>query len=471
MQDEPIRVLLIEDDVVDQRAFLRAVKQQALLYHAQVAGSVAEARQMLAESQFDVIVTDYLLGDGDSFEIFEQLITTPTIFATGAGDEAIAVKAMKLGAHDYLIKDPDHHYLTALPVRITAALEHQRGRAALRASNERFRAFALWPPHRRSAFSRPMPKVCLYVNPQWLRIFNRSSEEVLGSGWASAIHPDDREAVVQAWTESCRGEKEFSREFRVVHPDGAVRWVHSRAASMQLDDRILGYMGTSEDVTERRLAEEQLRKSVAEKEVLLREIHHRVKNNLQVVTSLLQLQSGCIQDPAVVEQFRESQQRVRVMALIHEKLYQSVDLSDIDFAEYLRSLVPMLVRSNARGSIVEPKLDLAPCILDVDTAVPLGPITSELVSNSLKHAFGSRPRGTVTVGLADQPDGTIILSVADDGAGLPDTFDPAASKSLGMRLVRGLTGQIGGKLSFVSNPGACFQVCFQRRIETPDGKK
>jgi PAS domain S-box-containing protein len=466
MQSENIRVLLIEDDAVDQLAFLRAVKEQALPYEVCIAGSVAGARQALAEGEFDVIVTDHELGDGDAFEIFDKLITTPTIFTTGAGDEAIAVKAMKVGASDYLIKDTERHYLSALPIRIAAALQHQRDRKALQESDERFRALADSSPI--GFFQTDVEGNCIYVNPQWLQILGRRSEDVLGMGWANAIHPEDRGMVVDTWAESRRGGGIFSLEFRIVRPDGAVRWVHGRTAAMRLGERILGYMGTSEDITERHLTDEQLRKSIAEKEVLLREIHHRVKNNLQVVTSLLQLQSGSIQDPAVVEQFRETQQRVRAMALIHEKLYQSADLNDIDFAEYLRGLVPLVTRSNSRGAIVETKLEIDPCVLDMDRAMPLGLITSELVSNSLKHAFSARQRGAITVRLTSQRGGAIVLTVSDDGDGLPESFDPAASKSLGMRLVRALTGQLGGTFTFQNNPGACFQVSFPHQAEHPN---
>jgi PAS domain S-box-containing protein len=214
------------------------------------------------------------------------------------------------------------------------------------------------------------------------------------------------------------------------------------------------------DISERKEAEEEVRRSLLEKETLLKEIHHRVKNNLQIISSLLQLQASYLNDPASLALFAESQDRIRSMALIHEKLYQSASLAAVDFSEYLRSLVSMLFAAMSRGSI-RSELQLAPVTLGLEFAIPLGLIANELVSNCLKHAFRDRPDGIVRLDLEKTGAKEFTLSVRDDGAGIPASVDPENTRSLGLRLVRILTAQIGGKLDIRNEGGAEFRISFE----------
>ncbi len=216
------------------------------------------------------------------------------------------------------------------------------------------------------------------------------------------------------------------------------------------------------DITERKRADERIKNSLREKEVLLQEIHHRVKNNLQVISSLLNLQSGYIKDERVKQLFRESQDRVKSMALIHEKLYKSTDLARIDFSEYVRSLTQMLFQSyrSSRGTI-ELKARVEPVFLDIDTAVPVGLMLNELVSNSLKHAFPTGGPGTIFIDLEPRSKDDYTLSIRDNGVGVPADFDVDTSNSLGLRLVRILTKQIGGTLEFRSDKETEFKIMFQ----------
>ncbi len=216
------------------------------------------------------------------------------------------------------------------------------------------------------------------------------------------------------------------------------------------------------DITERKRADERIKNSLREKEVLLQEIHHRVKNNLQVISSLLNLQSGYIKDPVVKELFRESQDRVKSMALIHEKLYKSTDLARIDFSEYVHSLTQMLFQSyRATRGDIQLKSQVEPVFLDIDTAVPVGLMLNELVSNSLKHAFPTGGPGTIFIDLEPRSKDEYTLSMRDDGVGVPDDFNVETSNSLGLRLVRILTKQIGGALEFRSDDETEFKIQFQ----------
>ncbi len=204
-------------------------------------------------------------------------------------------------------------------------------------------------------------------------------------------------------------------------------------------------------------------KAELEKEALLQEIHHRVKNNLQVISSLLQLQINEISDPATAEIFRESQLRIRSMALIHEKLYHSESLARIDLADYLRSLVSLLFSTyeSSRGRI-SLELDLSPVFVSVDTAIPLGLIANELITNCLKFAFPTGRKGRVTVQLQALSGSAFRFRVADEGIGLPQGFAIDNSGSLGMRLVRILARQLRARCAWENlNPGTSFTLEFQ----------
>lgn len=198
-----------------------------------------------------------------------------------------------------------------------------------------------------------------------------------------------------------------------------------------------------------------------EKEVLLKEVHHRVKNNLQVISSLLNLQSAKISDPGTKDILRESQNRVRTMALIHEKLYQSTDLAQIDFASYLKSLVTFLSQSyRSKSDNVSIQVDAQNVMLDINTALPCGLIINELVSNSLKYAFPNNQTGNIIITCNQTTDGANIISVSDDGVGLPAGFNISINPSLGLKLVSNLVNQLQGKLDLQCDKGTTFRISF-----------
>ena len=225
---------------------------------------------------------------------------------------------------------------------------------------------------------------------------------------------------------------------------------------------------------QRRQAELQIEDSLAEKEVLLKEIHHRVKNNLQIISSLLRLQSSYITDEKAVEMFKESQSRVRSMALIHEKLYRSDDLARIDFADYIRDLTTYLFRMYKHASSnIELKVDVNNVSLGIDAAIPCGLIINELVSNSLKYAFPEdsfaagdndsrelESRGEVFVKLQPDGKGNLLLTVGDNGVGMPADLDFQNTESLGLQLVNTLTEQLDGTIELDGENGTTFRISF-----------
>ena len=213
------------------------------------------------------------------------------------------------------------------------------------------------------------------------------------------------------------------------------------------------------DISDRQRIE-QIEASLAAKEVLLQEVHHRVKNNLQIISSLLSIQSKQIQDPATLGIFKESQNRVMSMALVHEKLYQSDDLAKVDFADYIQSLSAALFRSyNLKLKTIALKLKLSPVFLNVDTAIPCGLILNELVSNSLKHGFPNNTPGEILIQLDANADQSFSLIVQDNGVGFPQTV-AETNQSIGLQLISGLTKQLHGAIERISDRGTLCKITF-----------
>ena len=226
---------------------------------------------------------------------------------------------------------------------------------------------------------------------------------------------------------------------------------------------------TAVDITEQKKAQEKIKTSLKEKEILLKEIHHRVKNSLQVISSLLYLQSKDLKDEETVNIFVESQNRIRSMALVHEKLYRSKNLAQINLSTYIRDLANALFRTySINSNKIKLIMDIQKTVLDIDTAIQCGLILNELISNALKYAFPKDLCGEINIALKLKQNNMVKLSVSDTGVGLPDDFDITDSGPLGMRLVESLVGQIHGKMEIEKNNGTAFKIWFKTKDFTEE---
>lgn len=222
--------------------------------------------------------------------------------------------------------------------------------------------------------------------------------------------------------------------------------------------------GTAIDITQQKQAEEQIKSSLVEKEVLLKEIHHRVKNNLQIVKSLLHIQSRRTQQEEALLVLQDSQNRIASIALVHEKIYRSADLAKVDFAQYVPSLATHLFHTyNVNSNNIKLKLETENIFLQIDTAIPCGLIINELVSNSLKYAFPNNRPGQITVRFNTQEQGKMLLTVEDDGVGISEDFDIEKSLSSGLKLVQALVKQLKGKIEIDRTQGTKFIITFVLR--------
>lgn len=290
-------------------------------------------------------------------------------------------------------------------------------------------------------------------------------EDFLGKKLKDVIPQNKREEHLAAFSKAVETGKTQMMEYQMPVQEG-MRYFEARLAVMN-ENRLVNVV---RDVTDRKLAEDLLKASLHEKEMLLKEIHHRVKNNMQVMVSLLSLQSNLIEDPQALAVFQDSKERIYAMSLVHEKLYQSADLARVNFSDYLNELILRLMEIFLISSDVSVEVEADDVGLGIDTAIPCGLIVNELVSNALKYAYPKGTAGKVMVNFhrvaSTENDSTVQsyqLVVEDFGVGLPPEFDPLNSSTLGLQLVKVLTGQLRGTLMIRRENGLAFEIEFSEK--------
>lgn len=307
-------------------------------------------------------------------------------------------------------------------------------------------------------------RVLLAVNDRVCQMIGCSRDELIGRS-ARVLYPGDAD-FEYVGTEKYRQIRERgtgSVETRWQCRDGRIIDVLMSSTPIDPGNLAAGVTFTALDITERKRAEAALRSSLEEKESLLKEVHHRVKNTLQVISSLLSLQVHQAGSAAVRSFLQDTQNRVRSMAVLHEILYRSSNLARISFPQYVKSICAHLARSYAADAgNIRLRREIAEISLSMDQAVPAGLIINELVSNAFKHAFPDRDGGEILVQVLSDDDRRLVLRVADDGVGMPDKTNQGA-ESLGLRLVDNLVRQLDGRLTIRSDPGAAFQIVFPLR--------
>lgn len=256
----------------------------------------------------------------------------------------------------------------------------------------------------------------------------------------------------------------YSGEVINVRKDGS-KFVSYLTASQLLSPtgEVIGSMGVSRDITESKEAEKRLKDALKEKEILLKEVHHRVKNNLQLISSILNLQSSYVNDENTINILKECQNRIKSMAFIHESLYQNKNFTKIKFSEYIINLSKNLVQSyKLNNNLIDIKLEIDEVFLNLDESIPCGLIINELVSNALKYAFTNKEQGEIEIKVKNKAD-KLYLSVADNGKGLPSGFSIENTQTLGLQLVNSLSEQLDAELKLSSNPeqGTRFEIEFK----------
>ncbi len=291
--------------------------------------------------------------------------------------------------------------------------------------------------------------------------FGRTYEAFL-----KCVHPDDRKLLTDSVNACLEKNAEYNVEHRIIWPDGSIKWVLERGDVIRdKNNTPVRMLGIVQDITQRKLAEDENIKSLKEKEVLLKEIHHRVKNNLQLVSSMLNLQFKGKEANRYMEAIEESKSRIRSIALIHEKLYRSKDFSHIDIAGYVKDLTSSLFKTYSdKSKGIELNINCDKIFVDVNTAIPCGLIANELVINSIKHAFPTEKKGTIEISCLDKND-NFVLSVKDDGVGLPEDSQLQGTNSIGLMLVKTLAEQLDAAIKIGRANGTSFEITVPKRAK------
>jgi len=373
--------------------------------------------------------------------------------------------------HSMPVREPDgsilwHGFLQDITARKQAEEALQESAAIYRAIGES-NDYGVWicAPDGRNT----------YASDSFLKLVGLTQEQCSNFGWGEALHPDDAERTIAAWKECIRTGGVWDIEHRFRGADGRYHAILARGVPVKnARGEIVCWAGINLDISRLKQTEEALRRSLEQKETLLREVHHRVKNNLAAIIGLLELQRESITErPPTGQllccQLAELGNRIRSMALVHEKLYQSDNLNRIDFHEYLQTLVAHLRHAFDPQGAIRIEVAAPGIFMDLDSAIPCGLIVSELVINALKYAFPSSQRqeaSTCEISVTAASDGELYaLTVADNGVGLPAGLDWATTRTLGLRLVRMLgQHQLGGQLELHGAHGTCFSLRFGSKI-------
>jgi PAS domain S-box-containing protein len=317
--------------------------------------------------------------------------------------------------------------------------------------------------------------LCDFFNQGWLKFTGRTLERELGNGWAEGIHPEDFARSMQTYLEAFVARRAFSMEYRLRRHDGEYRWIFDQGAPrFDSASRFVGFIGSCVDVTAQHEAHaalgqlnqvlaERVRERTAlatERETLLREVHHRVKNDLQLICSLLSLQEREVGDSPAAHALEDCGQRVQAIAQIHEQMYQSNDLARLSLSDHLRSLTSQVQRVGG-NSKVEFALDIGDGVtLGVDRAIPCAMIVHELVVNCFKHAFPGGRKGRVAVTCRREAGSLVSVAVQDDGVGMPERRADGPGGGLGWTLIEALSKQLEAKLAVTRRAGTLVELRF-----------
>jgi PAS domain S-box-containing protein len=331
----------------------------------------------------------------------------------------------------------------------------------------------------------PGPSI-IFANPAFTRMTGYAAAEVVGQTPRILHGPRTDQAVLDRLRQKLQRGEPFAGEAINYRKDGSEFFLEWQIAPLRNEDgSITNFVSIQRDITERKQAEERLQASVLEQQALLKEVHHRVKNNLQVITSLLRLEAGRIDRPMTRSVLTDMQHRIRTMALLHESLYRSRNFAAVDMAVYLNQLAANLFRAHASPAktdqlrleltaapppdSVRLQLEVASIQVGIDQAIPCGLLVNELVTNALKHAFPDGRAGLIQIELQPVGDGPELrLRVSDDGVGLPENIEERRKSSLGLLLVSDLARQLGGSLAITSHTGAIFEVTFAPQTSSRD---
>ncbi len=454
-----LKILHLEDNTNDTELVRTMLENAALDFDFKWVENEKDFVQSLESEKFDFILSDYSLPGYNGLDALRKsTLLQPEalfIFVSGTMGEEIAVETLKKGATDYVLKNK----LNRLVPTMQRALEEAREKGKREKAEDRYST--LIESAREIIFTLSPERELTSLNNAFETETGWDRNEWTGRDYRLLMHPDDIAKTEVKLLDTLSGKVSEGYEVRILCKNGNYLISEFLTTPLFEGNDVKEILVFARNISERKKTEEIIKKSLKEKETLLKEIHHRVKNNLQIVSSLLRMQASVIPDKAASDYLKIIEQRVKSMALIHQQLYNSEDLSGIDFKLYVSELCSYLFSAysinHERITLI---IDISEIQLDIDTALPCGLIINELVTNAIKHAFPDDRKGKIYIGLSKTPDEKNHLVISDDGVGSKEGLNLGSKSSLGMTIVTSLAEQLEAELEMTMQGGTKTEITF-----------
>ncbi|HRG46857.1 MAG TPA: histidine kinase dimerization/phosphoacceptor domain -containing protein [Leptospiraceae bacterium] len=467
----PLRILHLEDSPLDAELIRESLLELGEVLEIDLAASKADFLAYLEKGEYDIILADYRLRGFDAsvalLSANSKSPNTPFICVSGAISGEEAVELLKHGATDYVMKDR----LTRLPLAIRRALDEineQKARilaeAKLIESESHLRTILENEPECIKIVDAK-GKI-IQMNPAGLSMIEADSvEQISNQPVLNLIAPEYRGAYKEMHERVIAGES-VQLKFEIIGLKGGRRWLETHAVPMIENGKTV-HLAVTRDITESKKAEEKINALLTEKEIILREVHHRIKNNMSTLNAFLVLQMETVTEPSAIEALKDAGSRVQSMMVLYDKLYQTGIFSNISIKSYLPALISQIISNFPNSGIVKIEQAIEDFVLDSKRLQPFSIIINELLTNIMKYAFKGREKGfiKIEVGLktiSDLDQQFIFLTIQDDGNGLPETVSFENSTGFGLTLVEMLTKQLKGILQIDRENGTKITLEFKK---------
>ncbi len=456
---DTIKILHLEDDSNDAELICTTMNEALFSFDYKCVENEKDFIKCLLSAKYDIILSDYSLPTYDGLSALGKSVAiqpdTPFIFVSGTLGEDVAVESLKQGATDYVLKNK----LTRLLPTIYRALEETSQKEKRKKAEERYGT--LIESARDIISTITVDGKFTSLNSAFEEITGWSAKKWIGIEFKRLVHPDDMAKAEQNFRNTFDGNISKPNEVRFLCKNGEYFTGEVLITPLYTGDKINEILGLVRDITERKKSEESIRNSLREKETLLKEIHHRVKNNLQIISSLLQLQTNKLSDPFITDILKDLRTRVIAMTIIHKQFYQSEFLSRIDIKNYAEQLTQQLFyiyginQDSISFSVISDKIEL-----DMETALPCGLIINEIISNSIKHAFKGIIKPEIILDFKKTEDDRYVLNIKDNGIGFNNAVNFKNAESMGLQLINTLVNQLDGQIRLNSENGTEYTLTF-----------
>jgi PAS domain S-box-containing protein len=455
---EKLKILHLEDNENDSELVRLALEEASIKFDYSRVDNEKDFVNYLGSDRFSVILSDYSLPTYNGLLALDKAVVlqpeTPFIFVSGTLGEDAAVESMVKGATDYVLKNKLAKLVPTLRRALGEVTEKKKrieaqGRYMTLIESARDVIFTVTPEGTITTLNKAFEVITGWERNEWI-----------GKSFSGLIHKSDVDIALTKLLQSAGGTVSNSYEIKIITKSGAYLTGEFLTTPLYEDNTVYEILGIVRDVTERKRHEQFIMNSLKEKEILLKEIHHRVNNNLQIISSLLKMQSSAITDPRAAELLLETRNRVLSMSFIHQSFYGSYNLSEIDFGTYIRKLTDNLLNVyKAPDKDVIINIRAEGVRMGIDTAIPCGLIINEAVTNSLLHAFEGQGSWEVTINLRNEGE-NYFMEIKDNGNGIPADVDFSKTSSMGLALIRMLSEQLEGTLTLSISNGTSYSIKF-----------